>query len=114
MKTSDTGFHEWAILELMGHRRLGGYVTTPGGPGALAFTVRIDIFDEGGKKTTQYYGSNAIYCLTPTNQEAALAVRVDLYVPTDPIKVDVNSCDDKTKQYVVVSSKEDCEDDIPF
>lgn len=67
-------FEGWAVLELMGHRRLGGRVSeaTMFG-GAL---LRIDIPGEPGQPdyATQFYGASSIYCLTPCSEEAARAV----------------------------------------
>lgn len=63
----------WAVLELMGHRRLGGYVTE-----ATIFGVamcRIDIPAVGETAAaTQFYGGAAIYALTPTTEAIARAV----------------------------------------
>ena len=58
-------FREWCILELMGHRRLGGLVTEAV-VGGIPF-LRIDI--PGGP--TQYYGKAAVYAMTPTTKELA-------------------------------------------
>jgi hypothetical protein len=60
-------FAEWTILELMGHRRLAGYVQEVeiAGKGYL----RIDIPSE--PPVTQIYGPDAIYCMTPTTEEIA-------------------------------------------
>jgi hypothetical protein len=63
----------WAILELMGHRRLGGMVSeaTIGG----ASMIRIDVPETPNQPAfTQYYGGSALYCLTPTTEEIATAV----------------------------------------
>lgn len=62
----------WAVLELMGHRRLGGRVketTVAGAP-----FIRIDI--PGGEKdgkdfATQFYAPGAVYAITPCSEEAA-------------------------------------------
>ena len=79
-------FEGWAVLELMGHRRLAGYlseVTIGGG----AF-IRIDIpgtEPEGpeaayehpiitGIRTTQFYAPASVYCITPTTEELARSV----------------------------------------
>jgi len=70
---SETKFSQWAIVELMGHRRLAGFVTEEeiAGVGLL----RLDVFTEGDKaEATQYYHPNALYCLTPTTEEIARAV----------------------------------------
>lgn len=62
---SDKAFEEWAVLELMGHRRLAGRVSeeTIGG----AAFIRIDV--PGG--ATQFYAPGAVYCITPTSEEIA-------------------------------------------
>ncbi len=58
-------FEGWAILELMGHRKLGGYVRM-NGP-----LIRIDVHDEEKPIGTQWYGGHALYCLTPTTEAVA-------------------------------------------
>jgi hypothetical protein len=69
---SDKFEEQWAILELMGHRRLGGYVQEVNLFGVPL--LRIDIPGENDKWATQLYGAQAIYCLTPATEEAARAV----------------------------------------
>lgn len=67
------GFAGWVILELMGHRRLGGYLSEEviGGGSFL----RLDVPGEDGQvAATQYYAPAAVYCITPTSEETALAV----------------------------------------
>lgn len=71
---SEDAFGMWAILELMGHRRLTGYVTeeTHFGVGM----IRIDIYDDdlvAPAIATQWYSPSALYCLTPTTEEIARA-----------------------------------------
>lgn len=63
-----TRFDDWAIVELMGHRRLAGRVqeTRLGG----ADVLRIDV-PAGDGFTTQFYGGSALYCLTPTTESVA-------------------------------------------
>jgi hypothetical protein len=63
------GFEGWAILELMGHRRLVGRLSEATIAGA-AF-VRIDVADADGNETTQFYSPAAVYALTPTTEEIA-------------------------------------------
>lgn len=68
-----TGYEGWAILELMGHRRLGGRVSQVEQYGAPM--LRIDIPGEAGEDVaTQFYGGGSIYCLTPTTEDVARAV----------------------------------------
>lgn len=79
-------FEGWAILELMGHRRLAGRVseaTIAGGS-----FVRIDVpnyrdvspdmpegpLEPGDIQATQFYSPAAVYCITPTTEETARAV----------------------------------------
>lgn len=66
-------FEGWAILELMGHRRLGGYVRqVEMFGGALC---RIDVpASEDEPAATQFYSAAAIYCVTPTTEEMACRV----------------------------------------
>ena len=83
-------FEGWAIVELMGHRRLAGFVTEQEIAGA-AF-LRLDIPGpphpeddeddgpavalkggfEGG--VTQFYSPQAVYCITPTTQDIAVTI----------------------------------------
>jgi hypothetical protein len=71
----NNNFEEWAILELMGHRRLAGKVTDAVIGGA-AF-IRIDIPGKDGKKTTEFYSPAAVYCITPTTEEIARLIAVN-------------------------------------
>jgi hypothetical protein len=52
----------WGLLELMGHRRLAGEITKDDGG-----MIRIDL--PSGQ--TQWYGTAAVYCITPTTEETA-------------------------------------------
>lgn len=63
-------FEGWAIVELMGHRKLAGYVRDVTMFGA-AF-CRLDVPSE--PPVTQYYGPSAIYCVTPTTEDLAKRV----------------------------------------
>ena len=69
---SNPAFEGWAILELMGHRRLGGYVQEVTLFGAAM--CRIDVPGPDGATATQFYGGHAVYCCTPTTEETAKAV----------------------------------------
>lgn len=63
-------FAEWAIVELMGHRRLAGYLTEQeiAGKGFL----RLDI--PGDPPATQFYSPTSVYAITPTTEAIARAV----------------------------------------
>lgn len=66
----DPVFAEWCIVELMGHRRLAGWVTEQNVFGATM--MRIDI--PGEPTVTQFYNSTAIYAVTPTTEQTAKEV----------------------------------------
>lgn len=75
MSEEQKAYEGWTILELMGHRRLGGYVTEVNLAGA-GF-LRIDVPGaEGAPVATQYYPPSSVYCLTPTSEAMAKAVAV--------------------------------------
>ena len=67
MDNSDENFCGWVILELMGHRRLTGYLSEQEIAGR-AF-LRIDV--PADPPSTQFYGAEAVYCITPTTEETA-------------------------------------------
>jgi len=64
-------FEEWAILELMGHRRLAGRLSEQQIGGASF--LRIDVFVGKAKKAlaSQFYSPSAVYCITPTTETIA-------------------------------------------
>lgn len=62
-------FREWALLELMGHRRFAGLVQDVEVFGRRL--VRLDIPSE--PPVTQFYGADAVYCVTPVGEETARA-----------------------------------------
>lgn len=62
-------FEGWAIVELMGHRRLAGQISEQEVAGT-AF-LRLDVPAAAGDGVTQFYSTSAIYCITPTTEEIA-------------------------------------------
>lgn len=67
-------FEGWAILELMGHRRLAGWVKEEEHFGTGL--IRIDVLHGEAMErdvTTQYYSPQALYALTPTTEEVVRA-----------------------------------------
>lgn len=67
-----TIFPCWAILELMGHRRMAGWLSEVA-IGGMSM-IRIDVPGEGDAWTaTQLYAPAALYCITPTTEEIARA-----------------------------------------
>lgn len=66
----DASFSGWAIVELMGHRKLAGHVSEVTIAGAAM--LRLDVPSD--PPVTQFYGGSAIYCITPTTEELARKV----------------------------------------
>lgn len=67
------GFNSWAVLELMGHNVLAGFVTEEEVAGAML--LRIDVPETGERQAyTKYFGTAAIYALTPCEESVARAV----------------------------------------
>ena len=65
----------WAIVELMGHRRLAGKCSEEIRCGTVL--LRVDVpGPELDQYVTQYYGGSSIYCLSPCSEEIARAVAV--------------------------------------
>ena len=63
----DESFKGWAIVELMGHRKLAGHVSEVTIAGSAM--LRLDVPSE--PPVTQFYGGSAIYCITPTTEALA-------------------------------------------
>jgi hypothetical protein len=87
MSESQTEIEGWAIVELFGHNKIAGYVTTAiiGTSGML----RVDVPEvEGLAAFTRFYGPGAIYSLTLVTEEVARAAlqeirprAVTVYIP---------------------------------
>lgn len=81
-------FEGWAIVELMGHRRLAGFVRDVELFGGRR--LRIDVPKSGEPLgstewiATQFYGTAALYCVTPTDE--ATARRVAALSQPEPVK----------------------------
>lgn len=67
-------YAEWSIIELMGHRRLGGFVSETTLAGGAFLRVDVPGDAEGETHSTQYYPPSSVYCLTPVSEEAARVV----------------------------------------
>lgn len=72
--TDTSTFEGWVILELMGHRRLAGYLKEEQIGGATF--IRIDVPAQSGTLATQFYSPSAVYCITPVSEELSRKVAV--------------------------------------
>jgi hypothetical protein len=87
MSESQTDIEGWAILDLFGHNKIAGYVTTAivGTSGML----RVDVpAVDAMPPYTRFYGPGAIYSLTLVTEEIARAAlkairpaAVTVYIP---------------------------------
>lgn len=70
---AENEFEGWAIVELMGHRKLAGYTRQVDLFGAAM--LRLDVPGTATTQgATQYYAPSAIYCITPTTEAIAKAL----------------------------------------
>lgn len=65
-------FGTWAILELMGHVKLAGFVTEEELFGGKMGRIDIPRGDDE-RAVTQYFGGQTVYRLTPVSEEVAQA-----------------------------------------
>lgn len=75
---ANSGFDEWALVELMGHQRIAGRVTEAE-IGGCKF-VRVDVpASEAAQPLTKFLGPSSIYAITPMSEESARSVasRID-------------------------------------
>ncbi len=73
MSEKNEVFEGHAILELMGHRRLAGYVREQEVAGVGMLRIDVPATYEQGS-ATQFYSPQAVYCITPTTEEIVQAV----------------------------------------
>ena len=109
MENGDIGF---AILELMGHRKLAGYVREVEIAGGKI--LRVDVPAEGCTgpagpfQATQFYGGSALYCLTPC--DAGVAIRFAAGCKVEPVtRWDLPALSEPRRR-----AADDEADDIPF
>lgn len=67
-------FETWAIVELMGHIRLGGRVTEEVRFGTTMGRIDIPGEKDGEFVATQYFGGASVYRVTPCDEATARKV----------------------------------------
>jgi hypothetical protein len=70
MSNENNGFKQHAIVELFGHNKVAGLVTEQQIGGASFIRVDIPATDRF-EAFTKFYHPNAIYAITPTDEETA-------------------------------------------
>jgi hypothetical protein len=83
MSDQRESFEGWAILELFGHRKLGGRLSQVeiAGQGF----IRIDVPDVEADQATQFYAPSAVYGITPCTEATARAIAA--YQRPQPVTV---------------------------
>jgi hypothetical protein len=80
-------WHGWCILELMGHRKLGGKLSTEKVAGVEM--VRIDVYAASNiPVATQFYSAASIYAISPCTEQTARAM-AEHYRPAPVTAFDV-------------------------
>src|SRR5260370_169067 len=70
-------FTGWAIVELMGRRRIAGYVTADA-PLLQATRLQVDIYPgEAAQPAATQFTSYPVYCLTPCTETLARKAGMD-------------------------------------
>lgn len=67
----EDAYQGWAVVELMGHRKVAGQVRQVEQYGTPM--LRVDVFegDAATATATQFYSGQSIYCLTPVHEDVA-------------------------------------------
>jgi hypothetical protein len=82
----ETTFEGWALLELMGHRKLAGFVREVSIAGAGFIRIDVPGVQGGVIETTlatQFYAPGAVYAVTPITED--LARRFALRCQPEPV-----------------------------
>lgn len=84
MSNTSPAFDSWCIVELFGHQKIAGRVTEQA-IGGQSF-VRVDVpRTERYPEFTRFFGSGAIYSITPVSEEIATAAAQRVYA--EPVTV---------------------------
>lgn len=109
-------FEEWAVIEIMGHKRFAGFITEQAIGGASFVRVDVPEIDVGGGTVmpafTKLFGAASVYCISPCTEQTARAFaktlraesfhryeapRLEAHAPTAP---SFDDDDDDDEDYV--------------
>jgi hypothetical protein len=76
-------FESWAIIELMGHQQIAGFVTEATIAGGAFIRVDVPNSQGEGDLYTRYLGTSSIYAINPTTKQEVLAF-VNMLTPKPP------------------------------
>lgn len=76
-QTTVSKFEEWAVVEIMGHKRFAGLVTEQAVGGASFLRIDVPQLSLPTGETlagfTKLFGASSIYCISPCTEETARA-----------------------------------------
>lgn len=115
----ESEYEGWAILELLGHRRLAGKIRECTIAGQAMVAIVIPRKERA--PVTQYYSGHAVYGITPCTEESAIAVAhslhwsppVQVYDLLERAAAVAGEEEDGSEPYNVVAVCEDCGCDVP-
>jgi hypothetical protein len=125
MNEKSTPYAGWAILELMGHRRLSGFLTEQTIAGAGMIRIDLPATDDH-PAATQFYSPAAVYAITPASAETVQqAARLNRPRPVEPWELPqprqtivCSECGGETScLYMVVHGRtycQSCYDDLDY
>lgn len=91
-------FESWAIVEMLGHKKLAGFVTEQSIAGAALIRVDVPATPEDTRFNTTYpataeysklIGVGSIYAITPCTEDAARRAARELERYNDPLPVSI-------------------------
>jgi hypothetical protein len=87
METENAETKTFAVVEMMGHRKVVGIVSESSfGPGSL---IRVDVLGTDGEiERTEHVGTGSIYCLTEVTESVAKASAA-AYAPKPSFAYDI-------------------------
>lgn len=71
MENEKAAFEGWAIIEIMGHNTIAGYISEASMYGIAMMRVDVPACDDQ-PAYTKFYGGSSIYGITPTTQEIVI------------------------------------------
>lgn len=104
MSKNGRPFASWAVVELMGHQQIAGYVTEEEIAGSALLRVDVPAVQLGDlerPEATKYFGASAIYAIHPCTEELArqAAARLDSHRSPLPVSVpDLSKAEDTIRR----------------
>lgn len=96
MPEQNPPFESWAIVEMLGHKKLAGFVSEQTIAGAALIRVDVPATPEDTRSGdawpatagyTKLIGVGSVYCLTPCSEEVARRAAREIERMNDPIPV---------------------------